>query len=52
VTLGDPADNPLFQRHPGQLYSTRGYKALDNQDGSYLLLIDTPQARAATQRGR
>lgn len=31
----------------------RGYKTLNNQDGSYLLLIDTPQAKsAAVQNSR
>ena len=51
VTLGDPSDNPLFQRYPisNQRYSTNGYKTLNNHDGSYLLLIDTPQANAAAQ---
>jgi sigma-E factor negative regulatory protein RseA len=51
ATLSDPSDNLLFQRYPinGQSYSIKGYKALNNQDGSYLLLIDTPQAKAATQ---
>lgn len=57
VTLGDPADNPLFQRYPilsgqvlsGQDYSTKGYKTLNDQDGSYLLLIDRPQPKAAVQ---
>lgn len=52
VTLGDAADNPLFQRYPSQTYSIHGYKALNNQDGSYLLLIDTPQARPAVQSAR
>lgn len=52
VTLGDAADNPLFQRYPSQTYSIHGYKALNNQDGSYLLLIDTPQARPAVQGAR
>ena len=52
VTLGDAADNPLFQRYPSQTYSIHGYKALNNQDGSYLLLIDTPQARPAAQGAR
>jgi sigma-E factor negative regulatory protein RseA len=51
VTLGEPSDNPLFQRYP-QLYSSHGYRALNNQDGSYLLLIDTPQARSAAQGAR
>jgi sigma-E factor negative regulatory protein RseA len=51
VTLGDPSDNPLFQRYRGQGYSLQGYKALNNQDGSYLLLIDTPQARPAAAQG-
>jgi sigma-E factor negative regulatory protein RseA len=52
VTLGDPSDNPLFQRYPlnSQGYSVNGYKALDNRDGSYLLLIDTPQASSAAQK--
>lgn len=52
ATLSDPSDNLLFQRYPiaGQGYSIKGYKALNNQDGSYLLLIDTPQAKAAPQR--
>jgi sigma-E factor negative regulatory protein RseA len=52
ATLSDPSDNLLFQRYPiaGQGYSIKGYKALNNQDGSYLLLIDTPQAKAAAQR--
>jgi sigma-E factor negative regulatory protein RseA len=51
ATLSDPSDNLLFQRYPiaGQGYSIKGYKALNNQDGSYLLLIDTPQAKAAPQ---
>jgi sigma-E factor negative regulatory protein RseA len=50
VTLGDPSDNPLFQRYPAsQRYSTNGYRTLNNRDGSYLLLIDTPQAKSATQ---
>jgi sigma-E factor negative regulatory protein RseA len=51
ATLSDPSDNLLFQRYPlvGQNYSTKGYKTLNNQDGSYLLLIDTPQAKAATR---
>jgi sigma-E factor negative regulatory protein RseA len=50
VTLGDPSDNPLFQQFPSsQRYSTNGYRTLNNRDGSYLLLIDTPQAKAATQ---
>lgn len=52
VTLGGPSDNPLFQRYPSQTYSIHGYKALNNQDGSYLLLIDTPQARPAAQGAR
>jgi sigma-E factor negative regulatory protein RseA len=26
-----------------------GYRALNNRDGSYLLLIDTPQAKSAAQ---
>jgi sigma-E factor negative regulatory protein RseA len=53
VTLGDSADNPLFQRYPSQTYSIHGYKALNNQDGSYLLLIDTPQQpRSAAQGAR
>lgn len=55
VTLGDPSDNPLFQRYRSQAYpmqdSMQGYKALNNQDGSYLLLIDTPQPRPATAQG-
>ena len=49
VTLGDPSDNPLFQRYPSQTYSMQGYKTLNNRDGSYLLLIDTPQAPPAAQ---
>jgi sigma-E factor negative regulatory protein RseA len=50
VTLGDPSDSPLFQQYPaGQRYSTNGYRTLNNRDGSYLLLIDTPQAKAAVQ---
>jgi sigma-E factor negative regulatory protein RseA len=51
ATLSDPSDNLLVQRYPinGQNYSIKGYKALNNQDGSYLLLIDTPQAKAAPQ---
>jgi len=50
VTLGDPADNPLFQQYPSsQRYSTNGYRTLNNHDGSYLLLIDTPQAKAPVQ---
>ena len=51
ATLSDPSDNLLFQRYPvtAQNYSIKGYKTLNNQDGSYLLLIDTPQAKAATQ---
>lgn len=52
VTLADPSDNPLFQRYSNQMYSIRGYKALNNQDGGYLLLIDAPQAKAATPRVR
>jgi sigma-E factor negative regulatory protein RseA len=50
VTLGDPSDNPLFQQYsPNQRYSINGYRTLNNHDGSYLLLIDTPQAKAAAQ---
>jgi sigma-E factor negative regulatory protein RseA len=51
VTLGSPSDNPLFQQYPSsQRYSTNGYRTLNNRDGSYLLLIDTPQqAKAAVQ---
>jgi sigma-E factor negative regulatory protein RseA len=50
VTLGDGSDNPLFQQYPSsQRYSTNGYRTLNNRDGSYLLLIDTPQAKAAAQ---
>ncbi|RDS86432.1 sigma-E factor negative regulatory protein [Dyella psychrodurans] len=51
VTLGDPSDNPLFQRYPAdsQRYFMNGYRTLNNHDGSYLLLIDTPQANAAAQ---
>jgi sigma-E factor negative regulatory protein RseA len=50
VTLGDPSDNPLFQQYPNsQRYSANGYRTLNNRDGSYLLLIDTPQAKAAAQ---
>jgi sigma-E factor negative regulatory protein RseA len=51
VTLGDPSDNPLFQQYPSsQRYATNGYRTLNNHDGSYLLLIDTPQqAKAAVQ---
>jgi len=50
VTLGDPSDNPLFQQYPAsQRYSTSGYRALNNRDGSYLLLIDTPQSKSAVQ---
>lgn len=52
ATLGDASDSPLFQRYPSQTYSIHGYKALNNQDGSYLLLIDTPQARPAAQGAR
>ncbi|RUL79681.1 sigma-E factor negative regulatory protein [Dyella choica] len=51
VTLGDPMDNPLFQRYRTQNYSMQGYGALDSQDGSYLMLIDTPQARPAAAQG-
>jgi sigma-E factor negative regulatory protein RseA len=51
VTLGGPSDNPLFQQYPGgQQYSVNGYRATNNHDGSYLLLIDTPQAKAAVQQ--
>ncbi|QAU25064.1 anti-anti-sigma factor [Dyella sp. M7H15-1] len=50
VTLGDPSDNPLFQQYPaGQRYTTHGYRTLNHRDGSYLLLIDTPQAKAVVQ---
>jgi sigma-E factor negative regulatory protein RseA len=50
VTLGDPSDNALFQQYPSsRRYSTNGYRTLNNHDGSYLLLIDTPQAKAAVQ---
>jgi sigma-E factor negative regulatory protein RseA len=50
ATLLDPSDNPLFQQYPAsQRYSTNGYRAVNNRDGSYLLLIDTPQAKSATQ---
>lgn len=51
ATLSDSSENLLFQRYPinGQNYSIKGYKALNNQDGSYLLLIDTPQAKAVPQ---
>ena len=52
VTLGEPSDNPLFQHYSSQAYSIHGYKALNNQDGSYLLLIDTPQARPTAQGAR
>ena len=46
----DPSDNPLFQRYPNsQRYSINGYKTLNNHDGSYLLLIDTPRTGAAAQ---
>jgi sigma-E factor negative regulatory protein RseA len=55
VTLGDPSDNPLFQRYRSSTYpmqdSMQGYKALNSQDGSYLLLIDTPQSRPAAAQG-
>lgn len=51
ATLGDLSDDPLFQRYYRPNYSTQGYKALNNQDGSYLLLIDTPQARPAAAQG-
>jgi len=51
VTLGDPSDNPLFQRYRGHTYSMQGYRTLNNPDGSYLLLIDTPQARPAAAQG-
>lgn len=55
VTLGDPSDNPLFQRYRSTTYpmqdSMQGYKALNNQDGSYLLLIDTPQSHPAAVQG-
>jgi sigma-E factor negative regulatory protein RseA len=51
VTLGEPSDNPLFQQYPaGQQYSINGYRALNTHDGSYLLLIDTPQAKAAVRQ--
>jgi sigma-E factor negative regulatory protein RseA len=50
VTLGDPSDNPLFQQYSSsQRYSSNGYRTLNNRDGSYLLLIDTPQAKAPVQ---
>jgi sigma-E factor negative regulatory protein RseA len=50
VTLGGPSDNPLFQQYPSsQRYSSNGYRTLNNHDGSYLLLIDTPQAKSAVQ---
>jgi sigma-E factor negative regulatory protein RseA len=50
VTLGDPSDNPLFQQYrSSQRYSINGYRTLNNHDGSYLLLIDTPQAKSAVQ---
>jgi sigma-E factor negative regulatory protein RseA len=45
VTLGNPSDNPLFQRYRGQNYSMPDYKTLGSQDGSYLLLIDSSQAQ-------
>lgn len=51
ATLGDSSDNLLFQRYPaGQRYSMNGYRTLNNHDGSYLLLIDTPQAKTAAQQ--
>ncbi|GLQ97574.1 sigma-E factor negative regulatory protein [Dyella mobilis] len=51
VTLGDPSDNPLFQQYQaGQRYSVNGYRAMNNHDGSYLLLIDTPQAKSAVRQ--
>jgi sigma-E factor negative regulatory protein RseA len=51
VTLGDPSDNPLFQGYStdNQPRFMNGYHTLSNHDGSYLLLIDTPQANAAAQ---
>ena len=52
ATLGDPSDNPLFQHYPSRTYSMHGYRALNNQDGSYLLLIDTPQQAPAAQGAR
>jgi sigma-E factor negative regulatory protein RseA len=51
ATIGDLSENPLFQRYYSPSYSLQGYKALNNQDGSYLLLIDTPQARPAAAQG-
>lgn len=54
VTLGNPSANPLFQGYRGQNYSVQGYqgyKALDNQDGGYLLLIDSSQAQPVAAPG-
>lgn len=53
VTLGDPSENPLFQPYRSHTYPMQGYRALNGQDGSYLMLIDTPQAQpAAAQSAR
>jgi sigma-E factor negative regulatory protein RseA len=51
VTLGSPSDNPLFQGYAtdSQPRFINGYHTMSNHDGSYLLLIDTPQANAAAQ---
>ncbi|HTV84109.1 MAG TPA: sigma-E factor negative regulatory protein [Dyella sp.] len=55
VTLGNPSDNPLFQGYstdsqPQFMNGYRSYHTLNSHDGSYLLLIDTPQASAAAQQ--
>ena len=55
VSLGDPSQNPLFaqgslQSAYPQHYSLNGTKhTTPNSDGSYLLLIDTPQTAPAVQ---
>jgi sigma-E factor negative regulatory protein RseA len=44
MTLGGSSSDPM------QPYRVRGYRALDNGDGSYLLLIDPSQATHGSRR--
>jgi sigma-E factor negative regulatory protein RseA len=44
MTLGGSSSDPM------QPYRVHGYRALDNGDGSYLLLIDPSQAANGGRR--
>ena len=54
ATLGAPfgGEQSTYARSPSSYPSMRRYRTLDNKDGSYLLLLDPEQQRAAPVSAR